>query len=89
MAWCGVNCACLESVHGTNHSARLKSWMSSLNPGLTSTNSESAEQFNSLLRKVSNSLVFRSLDNYLAAVTEFSRFITCDDYKINCQIMIE
>ena len=66
--------ACSDGVHETNHSACLKSFMSSLHPSLKSKNSESAEQFNSLLRKVSNSLVFMNLDNYLIAVKVFSGF---------------
>ena len=66
--------ACSDGVHETNHSACLKSFMSSLHLSLKSKNSESAEQFNSLLRKVSNSLVFMNLDNYLIAVKVFSGF---------------
>ena len=60
--------ACSDSVHESNHSAFLKSFMSSIHPKLKYKNSESAEQFNSLLRKISNSLVFMNLDNYLIAV---------------------
>ena len=66
--------ACSDGVHEINHSACLKSFMSSLHLSLKSKNSESAEQFNSLLRKVTNSLVFMNLDNYLIALKVFSGF---------------
>jgi hypothetical protein len=66
--------ACSDSVHEANHTACLRSFMSSIHPLMKTKNSESAEQFNSLLRKISNSLVFMNLDNYLVAVKIFSGF---------------
>ena len=66
--------ACSDSVHEANHTACLRSFMSSIHPLKKTKTSESAEQFNSLLRKISNSLVFMNLDNYLVAVKIFSGF---------------
>ena len=66
--------ACSDAVNEADHRACLKCFMSTIYPSLNCKNTESAEQFISLLRKISNSLVFMTLDDYLVAVKIFSGF---------------
>ena len=58
-------------VHEDNHIDCRSTFMSTLYPHMKSHNPENAKQLNSLLRKVSSSLVFMNLDNYLTRVKGF------------------
>ena len=63
-----------DPVHEENHTGCLKTFMSTIYPHMKCRNRESAEQFNSLLRRVSSSLVFMNLENYLSALNVFCAF---------------
>ena len=57
-----------DPVHEDKRTGCIDTFMSTTYSHMNSRNRESAEQFNSLLRKVSSSLVFMGLDSYLEAV---------------------
>ena len=63
--------AATEPFHEPNHSACLPSFKSTNYDSLGKQNREGAEQFNALLQRISGSIMFMSLENYLNAVTVF------------------